>query len=192
MDAVKAKNLLKHFQSDDENAIDVLYSAYSKRLYKFAFSYLKTEEDASDVVQNVFISLWEKRKTLKEDTNLEAYLFTVARNSVLSIFRKKISEKTYLEYLRQVSVTCYNGNEEQIDFNNLSERINELVEQLPEQRRLIFKMNKEKGKGNKAIAEELHISVKTVEDHLTKARRFLKKNMEGYGLAATLFFELFV
>lgn len=192
MDVTDNKSLIKLIQSDDKNAIDLLYAAYSKRLFKFAFSYLKTEADALDVVQEVFISVWENRKKLNANTNWEAYLFTVAKNTVLSIFRKKISEKNYLEHLQQVSIVSHNSNEEQIDYNILSEKIQVLIEQLPEQRKLIFRMSKMEGQSNKAIAEKLNISVKTVEDHMTKARKFIKKNFDEYGLLALLFYELFV
>lgn len=192
MNATEAKVLLKQFKSNDKNAIDSLYVLYSRRLYKFAFAYLKTEEDALDVVQDVFINLWEKRDSLKEDTNLEAYLFTITKNSVISIFRKKISEKTYLEHLRQGAVLHHNNTEETVDHEILSEKVQELVSRLPAQRQLVFRMSKEKGQSNKSIAEELNISVKTVEDHITKARRFIKEHLKDYGLVALLFYELFV
>lgn len=188
----EVKKLLTQLKSDDKNAINGLYKAYSRRLFNFAFSYLKTDEDSLDVVQEVFLNLWKKRYDLKEDTNLEAYLFTVTKNSVISIFRKKISEKGYLEHLRNVAVLYHNDNEEQCDYQNLSEKIQELVGKLPEQRKRIFQMSKEKGMSNKAIAEELNISVKTVEDHITKARRFIKEHMSEYGFIAILFYELFV
>ena len=145
-----------------------------------------------DVVQDVFISLWKKRYDLNDDTNLDAFLFTVAKNSVISIFRKKISEKEYLKYLQQVSVLFHCDNEEQFDYQNLSEKIHELVGRLPEQRKRIFQMSKEKGMSNKAIAEELCISVKTVEDHMTKARRFIREHLTEHGLIAILFYELFI
>jgi RNA polymerase sigma-70 factor (family 1) len=192
MNTTEAQNLLKQFKSNDKNAIDLLYAIYSRRLYKFAFSYLKTEEDALDVVQDVFVNLWDKRHSLKENTNLEAYLFTVTKNSVISIFRKKISEKEYLEHLRQTTIPCHNESEEQYDYQRLSQKIQELIEQLPKQRRLIFRMSKEKGQSNKSIAEELNISVKTVEDHMTKARRFLKEHLNDYGFVPLLFYKLFV
>ena len=188
----EARELLRQLKSNDKNAINGLYEAYSRRLFNFAFSYLKTEEDSLDVVQDVFISLWKKRYDLNEDTNLEAYLFTVTKNSVISIFRKKISEKGYLEHLRQVAVLFHNDEEEQYDYQNLSEKIQELVARLPEHRKRIFQMSKEKGLSNKAIAEELNISVKTVEDHMTKARRFIKEHLKEHGFIAILFYELFV
>ena len=160
--------------------------------YKFAFSYLKTDDDSLDVVQDVFLSLWNKRHDLKENTNLEAYLFTVTKNSVISIFRKKISEKGYLEHLRQVAVLYHTDSDEKYDYENLSKKIQELVAKLPVHRKRIFQMSKENGMSNKAIAEELNISVKTVEDHMTKARRFIKEHLVEHGFIAILFYELFI
>jgi len=188
----EAKKFFTQLKSDDKNAINGLYEAYSRRLYKFAFSYLKTDDDSLDVVQDVFLSLWNKRHDLKENTNLEAYLFTVTKNSVISIFRKKISEKGYLEHLRQVAVLYHTDSDEKYDYENLSKKIQELVAKLPVHRKRIFQMSKENGMSNKAIAEELNISVKTVEDHMTKARRFIKEHLVEHGFIAILFYELFI
>lgn len=192
MDIPENKSFIKLIQTDDKNAINLLYARYSKRLFKFAFSYLKTEDDSLDVVQEVFVSVWENRKKLNADTNWEAYLFTVAKNTILSIFRKKISEKNYLDHLRQISIVSQNSNDEQLDYNYLSEKIQSLIDQLPEQRKLIFRMSKIEGQSNKAIAEKLNISVKTVEDHMTKARKFIKIKFDQHGLLAILFYELFI
>jgi len=192
MNISETNKLFKQIKVNDKDAINSIFLAYSKRLYNFAFAYLKTEGDSKDVVQDVFVSLWNNRNNLKEDTNLEAYLFTITRNSVISIFRKKITENEYLRHLRETAIFQYTENEEQYDYENLSNRIKELIDQLPEQRKLIFKLSKEKGLSNKAIAEELNISVKTVEDHMTKARRFLKSQLTEYGIVALLFYELFI
>lgn len=187
------KNILfKQLRGNDKEAINRIFLIYSKRLYNFALAYLKTEGDSRDVVQEVFISLWNNRSNLKEDTNLEAYLFTITRNSVISIFRKKISEREYLKHLRETAIIQYSENDEQYDYDRLSEHLQYLVDQLPEHRKQIFRLSKEKGLSNKAIAEEMHISVKTVEDHITKARRFLKSQLTDYGIVALLFYELFV
>lgn len=191
MKTSELNKLLKQIKVNDKDAINSIFLAYSKRLYNFAFAYLKTEGDSKDVVQDAFINLWNNRESLREDTNLEAYLFTITRNSVISIFRKKITEKEYLKHLRETAIFQYSENDEQYDYERLSMRIKNLVDQLPEQRKLIFKLSKEKGLSNKAIAEELNISVKTVEDHMTKARRFLKSQLTDYGIIALLFFDLF-
>ncbi|WP_423129190.1 RNA polymerase sigma-70 factor [Gaoshiqia sp. Z1-71] len=184
--------LAKQLKLGGKQAINDLYGAYSSRLYRFAFGYLKSEEDARDVIQEVFIRLWNKRNELKDDTNMEAFLFTLAKNTVISLFRKKISEKDYLEQLRYLVVKNSSDTENQVNYKLLSEKVTQLISRLPEQRRRIFLLSKEKGYPNKSIAEELHISVKTVEDHLSKARKFLKNNLDEYGFLAILFYEMFI
>lgn len=192
MNKTEAKELLKQFKSDDKNAIDTLYEIYNGKLYNFAFSYLKTEADSLDVVQSVFINVWDKRESLKSNTNLEAYLFTITKNAVISIFRKKAQEKDYLEHLRNTAVLTYNDTEKQYDYEFLYEKIQQIIEELPEQRKRIFKLSKEKGLSNKDIAAELNISVKTVEDHKAKAKRFIKTKLQESGFIALLFFEMFL
>ncbi|WP_372934322.1 RNA polymerase sigma factor [Mariniphaga sediminis] len=192
MNSVEAKILLKQFKANDKDAINKLYEMFSRKLYNFAFSYLKTEEDALDVVQTVFINLWDKRKNISDDSNLESYLFTVTKNTVISTFRKKVQEKKYLENLRQTTVLSYNDTDEKYDYEILYEKIQKLIEELPEKRRHIFKLYKEEGLSNKEIAEKLNISVKTVEDHKTKAKHFIKNNLEKSGFIALLLFEVFL
>ena len=122
MNSVEAKILLKQFKANDKDAINKLYEMFSRKLYNFAFSYLKTEEDALDVVQTVFVNLWDKRKNISDDSNLESYLFTVTKNAVISTFRKKVQEKKYLENLRQTTVLSYNDTDEKYDYEILYEK----------------------------------------------------------------------
>ena len=189
---MKKDNLTHRLQLGDKNAVNELYALYSVRLYGFAIGYLKSEADSLDVIQEVFVKLWDNRANLKVEVNLEAYLFTVAKNTIISAFRKKISEKEYLEYLKMQVVKNSSGTAEQVDYNLLSEQVRELVDRLPEQRQRIYILSKEKGYSNNDIAKELQISVKTVEDHMTKARRFLKENLKEYGFLAILFYEMFI
>jgi len=189
---METRNLIKQLKSGNKLAINELYELYSSRLYRFVFGYLKTEADTLDIIQEVFIRLWSSRSQLKDDTNLEAFLFTVARNTIISAFRKKITEKEYLEDLKLLAIQNSSDTESQVEYNLLSEKVKKLVTQLPNQRKRIFILSKEKGYTNQAIANELQISIKTVEDHMTKARKFLKENLKEYGLLAVLFFELFI
>ncbi|MFV0591720.1 MAG: RNA polymerase sigma factor [Draconibacterium sp.] len=178
--------------SDDKLVINELYEQYSPKIYHFALGYLKSEPDALDIVQEVFINLWDKRKKLKKDSNLNAYLFSIAKNAVISVFRKKLSEKQYLEELKGKVVISAVDTESRVNYDMLSEKIAQLVDQLPPQRKRVYFLNKEKGYSNQLVADELGISVKTVEDHITKARKFLKDNLKEYGYIALLFVELFI
>ena len=186
------EKLINRFISGDKTAINDLYAEYSPRLYRFAMAYLKSESEVLDIVQEVFVNVWVNRKKLKKDSNLDAYLFTVAKNTIVSVFRKKLSEKDYLEHLKNKSITNSIDTESQFNYNQLSDKLNDLVEQLPPQRKKIYQMSKEQGLANKTIAAELGISIKTVEDHLSKASKFIKKNLTEYGFLALLFIDLFI
>ncbi|WP_319481819.1 RNA polymerase sigma-70 factor [uncultured Draconibacterium sp.] len=186
------EKLINRFIDGDKTAINDLYAEYSPRLYRFAIAYLKSESEVLDIVQEVFVNVWINRNKLKKDSNLDAYLFTVAKNTLVSVFRKKLSEKDYLEHLRNKSITNSIDTESQFNYNQLSDKLSDLVEQLPPQRKKIYQLSKERGLANKTIATELGISVKTVEDHLSKASKFIKKNLTEYGFIALLFIDLFV
>ncbi len=175
---MEERNLIIRIKRGDKQALNELYEQYSKRLYGFAIGYLKLQEDSQDVVQEVFIRLWSSREELKDNTTPDALLFTIAKNLIISIFRKKTSEKQYLEQLRHFVVKNNSDTEKQVDYTILNERVQALIRSLPEQRQRVYLLSKEKGYSNKSIAEELNISVKTVEDHITKARKFLKDHLK--------------
>lgn len=176
----------------DKTAIDLIYNTYHKRIYAFAFAYLKVREDALDVVHEVFLKMWKNRHCLDPDTNLEAFIFTVTRNTVLSIFRKKASEKEYLDYLASVTVKQDIDTQNLLDYHFLQESINRLIEDLPPKRKQVFIYSHNEGLSNKEISRRLDISEKTVEDHITKALAFLKVKMHDMGLIASLFAYLFL
>ncbi|WP_319229289.1 RNA polymerase sigma-70 factor [Draconibacterium orientale] len=186
------EKLINRFIDGDKTAINDLYTEYSPRLYRFAMAYLKSESEVLDIVQEVFVNVWVNRNKLKKDSNLDAYLFTVAKNTIVSVFRKKLSEKDYLEHLKNKTITNSIDTESQFNYNQLSDKLNDLVEQLPPQRKKIYQLSKEQGLANKTIAAELGISVKTVEDHLSKASKFIKQNLTEYGFLALLFIDLFI
>ncbi|WP_321998216.1 RNA polymerase sigma-70 factor [Draconibacterium orientale] len=186
------EKLINRFIDGDKTAINDLYAEYSPRLYRFAMAYLKSESEVLDIVQEVFVNVWVNRNKLKKDSNLDAYLFTVAKNTIVSVFRKKLSEKDYLEHLKNKTITNSIDTESQFNYNQLSDKLNELIEQLPPQRKKIYQLSKEQGLANKTIAAELEISVKTVEDHLSKASKFIKQNLTEYGFLALLFIDLFI
>jgi len=184
--------LIKGLIDDDKTVIDLIYNTYHKRIYAFAYSYLKVKDDALDVMHEVFMKLWENRHHLESDTNLEAFVFTITRNTVLSIFRKKATEKKYLAYLSSIVVQLDNNTQNSLDYTFLKESLGKLVENLPPKRKQVFLISRNEGLSNKEIAQRLEISEKTVEDHMTKALAFLRGKMKELGLVAYLFAALFL
>lgn len=170
-------------------AFNTLYKSYSSRLYRFALGYLKSEDEAEELVQEVFTIIWEKRKELKEDLSFKSFLFTISFN----IIRKHFRAKSYLsEYLTSGSFDETDVRTSQkIVYDSLYQYINELVNQLPLRRKEVFVKSRFEGLSIKEIAEELNISHKTVENQLSDALRFIRVNLNKENLPALLFFILF-
>ncbi|WP_430811747.1 MULTISPECIES: RNA polymerase sigma-70 factor [unclassified Carboxylicivirga] len=176
----------------ERKSLEEVYSLYHQKIFSFAFSYLKNEDDAYDLVQEVFIKLWTSRATLDPATNLDALVFTVTKNAVLSLFRKRASEKKYLDYLAVASLSNNAGTQEISDYNFLEAQYEALIEALPQRRREIFILSRKKGLSNALIAQQLGVSEKTVENQMTKALSFLKEHLVKNGMVGSLFCALFL
>jgi RNA polymerase sigma-70 factor (ECF subfamily) len=185
-------NFVERLRNDDKKVIDEIFAQYHAKIFRFSIAYLKNESDAYDIVQEVFIKIWENRYSIKQETNFDAFIFTIAKNTVLSLFRKRLTEQKYLDYLAQAASSNTEGTEEQTDYAFLKNQYEQLIEHLPLKRKEIFLLSREKGLSNKEIALQKGISEKTVEDHLTKALAYFKKHLSCYGIWTALFYFLFV
>lgn len=184
--------LAERLRNDDKTAIDEIFTLYHNRIFRFSVAYLKNDNDAYDIVQDVFIKLWESRFALHVDTNFDAFIFTIAKNTVLSLFRKRLSEQKYLDYLSENFSSDSYDTEEQTNYAFLLQKYEQIVATLPLKRKEIFRMSRDLGLTNKEIALRQGISEKTVEDHITKALVYLKMQLKSYGIWTLLFYFMFV
>jgi len=182
--------LVRNLSKGNHLAFNTLFKIYSGRLYRFAFGYLKSEAEAEELVQEVFTIIWEKRADLKAELSFKSYLFTIAFNIIKKYFRSK----SYLsKYFKNEIITDLDiQTSEKITHDSTYQYINELVNQLPTRRKEIFIKSRFQGLSIKEIAEELHISHKTVENQLTDAIRYIRKNLIRENLSILLFFALFI
>ena len=167
--------LVQNLSKSNLLAFNSLYNEYSHRLYRFAYGYLKSEEEAEELVQEVFSIIWEKRKELNGELSFKSFLFTIAFN----IIRKHFRTKSYLtEYLKTEIRTEWDlQTSNKVIYNSLHKFIFDLVDQLPCRRKEIFVKSRFHGYSIKEISEELKISHKTVENQLTAALRFIRSNL---------------
>jgi RNA polymerase sigma-70 factor (family 1) len=182
--------LVKSLSKGNLLAFNTLYNEYSGRLYRFAFGYLKSEDEAGELVQEVFTTIWEKRSNLKEELSFKSFLFTIAFN----IIKKHFRTRTYLnEYFKKgIGDDLDMQTSQKITYDSLYQYVTELVNQLPERRREIFIKSRFEGLSIKEIAEKLGISHKTVENQLTDALKFIRTNLNKETISAILFFALFI
>ena len=182
--------LTKKLLEGDIPAFETVFKKYNRKIFTFAYRYLKNKEDAEGIVQEVFMRLWENLKNLKKDSDLNAWLFTVTFNSIRKRFRKLDTEKKHLETFAGLQYQADDISE--TEYFDLLEKTTGLIEKLPAQQRKVILLRQEKGLTAEEIARELNLSRKTVENHLNRARAFLKKAMIQEGLLSFLFYWLFI
>ena len=185
--------MVESLKSGDMTVFDEIYRKYCHKLFEFVYHITKNESDAEEIVQEVFLKLWESKHRLDSYRSFDSYLFTIAYNTTISLMRKRISEKKYVDHIIQMQHVSQDYDQaDEIQFVQLSNQVNILISHLPARQKEVFTLNREKGLTYKEIAERLEISENTVENHMAKALRYLKENMKKESMLTLLFTYLFL
>jgi RNA polymerase sigma-70 factor (ECF subfamily) len=179
---ISDNELIELFEQEDIAAFEEIYNRYWLKLYSAAYKRLKEREPAKEIVQDFFTSLWVNRAQVKIHSSLQGYLFTSIRYLVLNYKRAETVRNTYSELLLLVNDSYDNSTEENYWYKELKERVDVEVSQLPPKCRFVFELSRNQYKTNKEIAQLLGISEKTVENHLTKALRYLRISINALTL----------
>jgi RNA polymerase sigma-70 factor (ECF subfamily) len=184
------QHLVKLLQKGNVAAFDSLFEIYSLKLFGFALKYLKNETDAEELVQEVFIKVWENHPLLKSELSFKSFLFTIALNHIRKHFNKKATSLRYLESLRNDPE--FSDQVTSDDYETTLIKIYKIIDQMPERRREIFLKSKLEGKSSKEVAAELNISPGTVDNQVSEALRFTRSQLKTQNLEILLFISLFV
>ena len=159
---------------NDEAAFSELYVRYKDKLYYFCLHLLKSKEEANDIVQEIFIRIWESRNFINSDLSFSSFLYTMARNRILNYFRDIDIDEKVKEILATQKVTEEEAIDSKIIYTEYQVILQNAISQLPPQRRKIFNMSRIESMSHKEIAAELGISVNTVQEHISEALKFIK------------------
>lgn len=183
---------VENLQKGYVKAFDDLFNKYSSRLFSFSLKYLKSNEEAEEVVQEVFLYIWDKKDGLKPDQSFNSYIFTIAYNIIKKHFLKKTRDNAFKNDLIYSLLQQENKLDQIIDYKFLLEKVESYIKSLPTRRKEIFLKRKYDGLSVKQIAEELGISPNTVENQLASAQKQIQEELKKEKLAGMLFFMLFV
>ena len=163
----------------DKTEFENLFKLHFQHLCRFATQYVIDADTAQDICQKIFINLWEKRAEVNPHKSLKSYLFTAVKNRCLNHIRdqKKFRSKV-------LDLDCANFNivedTDQLAVEELQTKIEKALNALPEKCRLVFEMSRFRNMKYREIAEELDISQKTVEAHMSKAMKHLRESLGDY------------
>ena len=169
---------LDQLKTGDLKAFESLFREYYKPLVVYALKYVGDAEAAKEIVQEFFVRLYEKRNTLAIDTSLKSYLYRSIYNSCINLISHREMRSRHLKNLTQQTENEFSENP--VALIELQARIAHYVEDMPEQCRKIFKMNRFDGLRNEQIAGELGISKRTVETQISKALKILRRKLSDY------------
>jgi RNA polymerase sigma-70 factor (ECF subfamily) len=171
------KQLLAHLQAGNEQAFTELYNRYWQKLFSIAANKLNNLAEAEELVQDIFLEIWNRRAELNITSSLSAYLAVSVKYKVINVLAKRNKQNQYYKFASQNTSNCDLSTENWLSFEELKERLSKLVAALPEKCRLVYQLSREHGLSQKEISAELSISEKTVESHLSKALRSLRLNL---------------
>lgn len=177
--------LVARVRSGDERAFDLIYKDHWLRLYHLAARITEDDAVAQDIIQDTFVSFWEKG-CRKDILSIEGYLYQAVKYRCFMHLRSGSISKKHLEHFRQIisSVTL----EHEFETREMEELLQRSIENLPEKCREVFYLSRFKSLPNKKIAEKLHISPKTVENQITKALKHLRLSMEKLAILISFIF----
>lgn len=171
-------NDIQQLISGDESAFRMIYDQYSDKLYKLAFRFLKDREQSEEIVQETFIKLWLSREKLDPNGNIWLYLYVIGKrlslNKLREIYKSTDLTRQLLLYIKEAK----NNTEEDILVYDLEQFTEKIINLLPRQQQLIYKLSRREGYSHKEIADQLHISPNTVKNHMVEALKTLKSHLK--------------
>ncbi|MFN8254411.1 MAG: RNA polymerase sigma-70 factor [Bacteroidales bacterium] len=164
---------------------EAIFRKYNKRLCHYAFKFIENETVAQDIVQDIFVNLWDKKEITEIEIVLRAYLFRSVYNRCINYLEHKNMTQRHhqnINYeLKRLEIDYYKStNDQEYSLFELEIKIDDAIESLPPQCRNVFEKSRLKGMKNREIAEELNISVKVVEKHISKALTILRDKLIDY------------
>lgn len=164
--------LMGRMRSGDDTALKLIYKKYWNPLFSSAYNILRDQQACEDIIQDIFINLWNKREQIEIKVSLKSYLFASARYEVYRQVRYgSVREDIFKNVHERLQTPSEYGN---IEHRELLSQINSIVDKLSAKCKVVYKLSREEQLSHKEIASQLDISTKTVENHLNKALRQLR------------------
>ena len=189
---VAETELVERLKKGDLVAFDMIYDMYAGRLYAFSMKYLKSSDEAEELVQCVFMKVWENYKRLDRNLSFKSFLFTIAYNEICRHFRRKSYLKKYIDETLLTGKLSDTAPEEGTEFQSLLAEVEKIIAGLPDTQKKAFIMCKIDGKPAKEVADGLGLSPGTVDNYVSATIRMIRSRLARENLSVILFVALFL
>lgn len=184
--------LVKRLQKGNVEAFDLLYEKYSVRLYSFGLKYLRSASETEELVQSVFLKIWENHRQLKKELSFKSFLFTIAYNDICKLFRKRKYTQIFIDEAIHENNQSSSETVERIDYQSTLSRVVQIIDKLPQRQKDIIRKSRLEGKPSKEIAEEMKLSSGTVDNYISEALKYIRGHLRKEDLALVLFFSMYL
>ena len=161
-------------------AFEMLFRTYYQPLCNYAFTFVQDRDEAEEIVQSTFLNIWEKRENLSIRTGVKPYLYAMVRNACLNVLKHEKIKQQHATMEMAIAERSIESVASTVIASELEAKIHDAMDHLPEQCRLIFKLSRFEDLKYAEIAEQLNISIKTVENQMGKALRIMRDQLRDY------------
>lgn len=183
--------LCRRLINSEERAFREVFDRFHRKIFQFAFNFIKDKEQSEEIVQNTFLNFWLHRERLDPSQPLAPLLFTIARRTLVDAWRKAASSERFREHVRRHMDIASNETEEQVLLNDLQRITQDALSLLNVQQHEVFRLSREEGLSYEEIANRLHISKHTVKYHLVNALQILKTHFKRHNIHYLYFIYFF-
>lgn len=173
------KHLVKGLRDGRKEAFDAVYEIYGKRLLAYCVGQVGCSEDAEDIVQEVFLSLWRTRSELKDVDSLRPLLFTSARNRIINLWKSRLNSNLYSDYIAEIREKDTASGSAGMEYREFERMVMKEIDKLPPTQRNVVRLSRMENLDTKEIAERLHLSVQTVKNALSTGLKSLRSALGG-------------
>lgn len=177
---LQVDQLITTLKAGDIAAFEMLFRTYYQSLCNYAYTFVRDREEAEEIVQTTFTNMWEKRDSMTIHTGVKPYLYAMVRNACINLLKHEKIKQRHAAMEIAVGERAVESVTRTVEASELEGRIVEAMAKLPEQCRLVFKLSRFEDLRYAEIAEQLNISVKTVENQMGKALRIMREQLKDY------------
>lgn len=169
--------LISEIQNGSVRAFELLYDRYKRKIYCFFYNYLKNKSEAEEMLQSLFVSIWDHRHSIDKNNPFDKYIYRCASNKIYDYLRRKYVRDKYIEAQKLTGEFSCENTEDIIYFNDLNESLKLIMDELPDKQKEIFYLSRYNNIPNKEIAERLNLSVRTVETQIYRVIKKIKRKL---------------
>jgi RNA polymerase sigma-70 factor, ECF subfamily len=185
------EKVLQDMSGGNKLALEQLFDHFYPRLYNFSRAFLKLEDGIDDILQEVFIRIWQNRNNINNAATFNSYIFTITKNILLNELRSRLNDQKFKDRLFKKSVAEEYHLSERLEFDEMKHFVEQAIVDLPSRHQEVFRLSRSEGLSHRDIAEKLAMSEKNVEYHIHQSILFIKKRLKSLGLFSLLYFYLF-